>query len=161
MELFRHPELPNHVITDTGVMVYVPARRKLKTSFDVSRNRNRAYCFIKCPDGVRRKIYHDDFKSGAPLLAPKLTHEMIYKERGGVRVPGFEDYAIDDAGVVYRVRPFRNGKGRKVPFILNPTSRFSKEYLVLREHTTGERRHMSVDKIRELVEQDGGFGEQD
>jgi hypothetical protein len=151
MKLHEHPEFPDHVLTDAGIMVYVPLRRKLQTHYETARNNNLAYSIIKCADGLRRKVYHDDFTKGRPILAGGLTEERIFKERGGRVIPGFEDYAIDQTGIVYRVTPYRKGRGRRVPFILHPAPRFSKEYLVLQERETGARKHLSVDKIKELV----------
>ena len=158
MNLHKHPDFPDHVMTESGVMVYVPLRKKLKTRYEVVRNSNMAYCIIKCSDGIRRKVYHEDFVGGVPILDQTLTHEKIFQEWGGRPVPGFEDYAIDGAGVVYRVKPYRKWRGRRVPFVLHPASRFSKEYLVLQEKNTGKRVHMSVDKIKLLVEEEAQEG---
>lgn len=151
MKIHEHHEFPDHVLTDDGIMIYVPLRRKLQTHYEVKRNTNLAYNIIKCPDGIRRKVFHEDFINGNPILSGRLTEEQIMKDRGGSLIPGFEDYAIDKAGIVYRVSPYRKGRGRHVPFILNPIPRFNKEYLVLQERDTGRRRHLSVDKLQGLV----------
>ena len=149
--MHEHPEFPDHVLTPDGIMIYVPLRRKLQTHYEIKRNVNLAYNVIKCPDGIRRKVYHEDFINGNPILSARMTEAQIMNERGGKLIPGFEDYAIDRAGVVYRVSPYRKGRGRHVPFILNPVPRFNKEYLVRQERETGRRRHLSVDKIQDIV----------